>query len=334
MSDLIQLPKMSRVLIVDDEETNLKIWKEALRGMCRLATASSGEEALAIFGNFRPDLIVLDRMMPGMSGDIVLAKIRALDFGGNTKIVMHSALGRVSEQVDGMEKGADLYIPKTVDIAVAVTQVRSLLAMQRHDSSSIVLTALRNLRNETSSQCGYAVDLLMRGVLKHTSLLTDGVIADDLDLVQFVNITSEFYTEQVTSRSVTLVPNLGVTSADILGNSELISSALASMLEYLLKSTPKLSRIYITLNEVGDEYVIQMSSNSGESFTAAERQRMFIFDISTEKSRHHVGTALAWETAVRHGGDLVAMNTAEGHPSFVLTLPSRKEMLRLAASAA
>ena len=333
MADIVNLPRLPRVLVVDDDKTNLMIWQGALRGLCRLVVTASGADALSLFPVFRPDLVILDRTMPGLHGDEVLARIRALDTTGSTRIVIHSALGRDNDQIEGMRNGADLYIPKTVGIAVAAMQVRSLLSMQRHDSSQIVLAALRTLRRDHPGS--YAADLLIRGVLQRSEMLTGQVAATELDLAQVVALTETFYRDQMRHRGITVVDG---TKADdgaltILGNSELMSSAVANMLEALARRTPGGGEIRVAASRSGENLLVRMSSPQGTGFDPIERARMFVFDIGTDSGRTHVGTALAWETAVRHGGDLVA-DTIDAGPSLTLTVPSIEELRRLTASAA
>jgi CheY-like chemotaxis protein len=319
MTNVVHLPRTDRVLVVDDDPVNLKIWKAALSGMCRLEFAGSGKEALEIFPRFRPSLVVLDRMMPGMHGDIVLQHLRALDPTCNTKIVMHSALAREEEQIDGMRKGADLYITKEVSMAVAVTQIRSLLSMQRFDCTASLLSAIRKIRNSGPS---YAADFLTRGVLQYNSLLVENIEGRAINLIDVLEGTFTVYTGKRTNGvpaiAVRIDPDIG--EARILGNRTLLSGALAGIIDMLLLNMQHGDEVALGLSLIDGEYII--SVGSGNVYFSREAQKSFFrFDIETLLGQECIGTALAFETAVRHGGDL-RYHGNERHSSFALHLPA------------
>ena len=101
-----------RVLAVDDSELNLEIIREALGDEYNLKTAKTGEKALEVAVDFRPDIILLDIMMPGMDGYEVCRQLREHHILKNKKIIMLSARAMNSEQLEGYRAGADDYITK------------------------------------------------------------------------------------------------------------------------------------------------------------------------------------------------------------------------------
>ena len=94
----------NRILAVDDNPTNIAILEELLSDNYELATAASGEEALGIAATFRPDLVLLDIMMPGIDGYETCQKMRADPILQGTKIVMVSAKAMTSERLKGMRQ--------------------------------------------------------------------------------------------------------------------------------------------------------------------------------------------------------------------------------------
>jgi len=104
-----------KILIVDDVPTNILILKKILQDKYILATADSGEEALKIIPQFRPDIILLDIMMPGIDGYEVCRKIREEKRYRFIKIIMVSAKTMVDDRLKGYEVGADDYITKPFD---------------------------------------------------------------------------------------------------------------------------------------------------------------------------------------------------------------------------
>lgn len=118
-----------RVLIVDDEPnivTALEFLLEK-RGY-EVTVAVNGEEALAQVETFKPDLVLLDVMMPKVSGYEVCQRLRSDPRWQGIKIVMLSAKGREVEVSKGMSLGADLYVTKPFSSAELVATIDTLLS--------------------------------------------------------------------------------------------------------------------------------------------------------------------------------------------------------------
>lgn len=103
------------ILVVDDITTNIILMERLLRrrNYCVLV-AQSGTEALKIAEERKPDLILLDIMMPVMDGYEVLARLRSNEATKDIKVVMVSALGGKLDIKNAMELGADDYLTKPV----------------------------------------------------------------------------------------------------------------------------------------------------------------------------------------------------------------------------
>ena len=101
------------ILVVDDITTNIILMQRMLlrRHYCVLV-AQSGTEALKIAEEKKPDLILLDIMMPVMDGYEVLARLRSNEATRDIKVVMVSALGGKLDIKNAMEIGADAYLTK------------------------------------------------------------------------------------------------------------------------------------------------------------------------------------------------------------------------------
>ena len=118
-----------RILIVDDEP-NIAASLEFLlqRGGYDVRVAHNGEEALAQAESFRPELVLLDVMMPRLNGYEVCQRLRQGENGTAVKIVMLTARGREVDVEKGRALGADLYVTKPFSTRELVAQVRELLA--------------------------------------------------------------------------------------------------------------------------------------------------------------------------------------------------------------
>ncbi len=120
-----------KLLIVDDTPLNLKLLGDllAVKGY-GVATASSGEEALARLAQEVPDLVLLDVMMPGLSGYDVCRRIRADPATALLPVVMVTSLDPQQERVHGIEAGADDFLSKPINQPELFARVQSLLRIK------------------------------------------------------------------------------------------------------------------------------------------------------------------------------------------------------------
>jgi DNA-binding response OmpR family regulator len=115
-----------RVLVVDDDSTVSDVVRRYLeREGFTVALAADGPTALVSFADERPDLVVLDLMLPGIDGLEVCKRMRAL--APDLPVVMLTALGEESDRVLGLETGADDYITKPFSPRELVLRVQSVL---------------------------------------------------------------------------------------------------------------------------------------------------------------------------------------------------------------
>lgn len=115
----------ARILVVDDEASirrSLKVNLES-RGYM-VDAAETGEKAMKAFENRRPDLLILDLLMPGMGGIDVVRKLRAVS---TIPIIVLSAIGEETEKVKALELGADDYMTKPFGMEELFARIRSLL---------------------------------------------------------------------------------------------------------------------------------------------------------------------------------------------------------------
>jgi two-component system, sensor histidine kinase and response regulator len=120
----------SRILAVDDNIANIKVLTEILAEDYMLETAFNGEEALSKARVFRPDIILLDIMMPGISGYDVCRHIREDQRLRHVKVIMVSAKAMISERVKGYEVGADDYLTKPFSEEELMAKVRVFLRLK------------------------------------------------------------------------------------------------------------------------------------------------------------------------------------------------------------
>ena len=119
------MAEKQKILIVDDDENIAELISLYLSKECfETRMVYNGEDALAQFHRFKPDLILLDLMLPGIDGYHVCREIRR---ESSTPIIMLSAKGEVFDKVLGLELGADDYMIKPFDSKELVARVRAVL---------------------------------------------------------------------------------------------------------------------------------------------------------------------------------------------------------------
>jgi len=120
------------VLVVDDDKNNLKAVKRILGASdWKIEFAHDGEEALRIVSTFKPDITVLDVMMPGMDGYEVCRRLKSDDANFNVMILLLSGKGAVEDRLKGYEVQADDYLTKPFDNEELLAKVRILLRLKR-----------------------------------------------------------------------------------------------------------------------------------------------------------------------------------------------------------
>ncbi|MCU4674934.1 response regulator [Catenovulum sp. 2E275] len=118
-----------KVLIVDDEPANLRVLKNILQTDYRLIFAKNGEDAIKLVAKDRPNLILLDIMMPDISGFDVCKKLKADTSTKNIPIIFVSALSEEIDEAAGFELGAVDYITKPVSATIVKARVKNHLSL-------------------------------------------------------------------------------------------------------------------------------------------------------------------------------------------------------------
>lgn len=121
------------VLVVDDIEQNITLVRRVLaRDGHRVMAASNGYQALDVIGSELPDLVLLDVMMPGLSGFDLCRRLKEDDATRLTPVVLVTGLKGKEERLRGIDAGADDFLGKPVDASELRARVRSLIRIKRY----------------------------------------------------------------------------------------------------------------------------------------------------------------------------------------------------------
>ncbi len=144
MGDLVPKPK---ILIADDNESGVALLEAYLSNLdCDIQIATNGEEAKNAILQWQPDVVLLDVMMPKLSGFDVCKAIRANPATRNTGILMVTALDEHSDIDRGIDAGTDDFLTKPIDQQELLIRVESLLkARSEKDDLRRTLSYIRTI---------------------------------------------------------------------------------------------------------------------------------------------------------------------------------------------
>ncbi|GAB4518022.1 MAG: PleD family two-component system response regulator [Parvularculaceae bacterium] len=142
----------ARILVVDDLEPNVKLLEAKLSAeYFGVLTALNGEDALEIAHAEKPDVILLDVMMPGIDGFEICRRLKADPATSHIPVIMVTALDQQSDLVAGLEAGADDFLSKPVDDIALFARVKNLARLK-------MMTDELRLRDETVEELGVAAN--------------------------------------------------------------------------------------------------------------------------------------------------------------------------------
>jgi DNA-binding response OmpR family regulator len=142
---------MSRILIIEDETPMRTALADVLEGEgYRALAAADGEAGLRKAVEEKPDLILLDIMMPRLDGFAVCAELRRL--GHATPVLMLTAKGQIEDRVTGLDAGADDYLVKPFSTEELLARVRALLRRSRRQAKSAVKLKLDQVEVDLARQ--------------------------------------------------------------------------------------------------------------------------------------------------------------------------------------
>jgi len=170
MDEMTFDPSSMKILMVDDVAENIRVLSQVLRPQgYQLAVAQCGEKALKVAGHFKPDLILLDVMMPGIDGFETCRQLKACAFMAYVPVVFLTAKSDINDIVDAFDVGAVDYITKPFNHQEVCVRIRTHLQLRysrvrlkqlNEEKNKLLGMAAHDLRNPISTIQGYSEMLL------------------------------------------------------------------------------------------------------------------------------------------------------------------------------
>lgn len=331
-----------KILIVDDDKPNVKILKWIFNNDYTLDEAYNGCEALEKVNSFRPDIILLDIMMPDINGYEVCQQIRQDPKNNFIKIILISAKALIEERLEGYRSGADDYIVKPFVDDEMIAKIKVFSKLKRVEEINAIKTnLLTSFSHETNTPLhiviGYleaieeefgrknpelrelvhkALDgaQLLKKLIDNALLLSDlrYGIKLELDIGSPLEVIKSMITDRKTDiekKNIKLNINIDP-QINIPADWRLLEWVLLQIFDNAIKFSKQDGNIAIA-GSVDDKYHLLEIRNEGAVIDSTRLEHIFdILNLGTNNQAggQHLSLAICREIIMLHNGNIVADN--------------------------
>jgi signal transduction histidine kinase len=355
----------SKILIVDDNPANNEIVQEILSDDYRLRMAATGEQALNIAADFRPDLILLDIMMPGMNGYEVCRRLRADPNLVYTKIILVSAKALTAERLEGYQAGADDYIVKPFDqdeflakvkVYLRLKNIEEIDRLRRNFTTTVthemrtpmavirgtISNALDEVYGKIKPELRKQLETAMENIDRLARIITNFFEISRIeagrtelrrvsfDLKDMVLEVVDELKPKAAARQIKLQVDACPEKLLISADREKLAVALTHLVENAVKFIGERGTINIRLNNVAGKATVDVEDD-GPGIPQNDMERIFDRFFQVEKQvgpgEHGTGLGLAVARGLikLHGGRIWVRNKPQGGSIFSFEIPETDE---------
>lgn len=353
----VRVATTHRVLAVDDNPRDLTIVEKTLGGQYQLVTASSGEEALYLAPRYRPDLVLLDIMMPGLDGFETCKRLRAIPSLSNCKIILVSARATTADRLDGYSAGADDYVTKPFDSEELLAKLRvylrlksveevdhlksDLLDILSHETrtplTAILSPAALLLEDPTlSEEQREFVEMIRSGgqrllalvdKVAYLSQLKAGLVPRALGLLDMEEVAEQAIADvrARAARADVAIRLVADSTAPIAGDHEQIRCALDSMLDNAVRLSPASGVVRVGIRLSGPWVEVSVSDQGpgiAPEFIGHVFDEFAVHEVHHHGHGHGLSLATARLIVEQHGGSVGVESERDSGSTFQMLLPS------------
>ncbi len=353
--------KKNRMLIVDDDQTNILILEEILGRQFEFKSVSSGTEALDAAMVFKPDIILLDIMMPGQDGYEICRKLREMEELSFTKIILLSAKSMLNDRLRGYQAGADDFIIKPFDSEELLAKVRVFIRLKSVQEIDKMKDDLINLfshetRTPLNAIVGFGKILDASDKLgDHEKECVRHIVSSGMNLLELVNktillsnlrngtrkvIEERTCLETIIQKAVAAVEEKSRVKNIIMladckdggklmfrADEDLLVTALCFVVENAVKYSPYLGKVEVNVRKAANGLVCDVKDN-GKGLADIRNPEKFFSEFFVEDVEHHgrghgLSLVIVKHIVLLHGGKVSAANN-RGEPgcTFTIEIPS------------
>jgi signal transduction histidine kinase len=347
-----------RILVIDDNAVNRAVLEEILGGDYELLSAPTGEAGITVAQTFRPDLVLLDIMMPGMNGYETCSRLRADEKTRCAKIVLVSAKTTTADRLAGYESGADDFVKKPFDADELVAKVRvflrlksreeldrfksdmlTLLAHETRTPLMVIIGALDLLKASAGFEESRRQEIIEMAVtscdrlgqmMERCTLLTrlrGGEVTFDIQPV-FIRSALEVVRERLRtlmeSRRVTIRSSM-LDDAVVDADPRMFGIVLHALLHNAVRFSPSPGEVVLEAAPEGANVRITVADR-GPGIEASYLARLFD-ELAPSDIAHHaqgqgLSLALTREIVHRHGGTIEIQSEPKIETRFIVHWPA------------
>jgi len=346
------------ILAVDDLPANLQAIKELIAGRYTLLMASSGGEALQIAARRRPDLVLLDVRMPGISGYDVCRQLKQMEELQHTKVLLVSALVNREERLAGYAAGADDYIVKPFDEEELLAKINVYLRLKSveevdHMKARVIEVLQHGARTPLTAIIGFgeilreglaatpdeekqAIDSILTGAHRLLRLLEKSEKLAAMKSQQFAFNFKSVSIDQLSRLTLDNARNLAANAnvamvpaieSNLTANCDpqQIGYVISQILKNAIQHSPPGSLVTLKAQQRNDHLHIAVS-DEGPGVAPAVLPRLFHEFSNPEAIVHNCGDglslALAHQVMLAHRGAISAQSQPGSGATFTLSLPA------------